>query len=129
MNISSQIIEVLDHLCSKFGVAIDWSQENVLPYLQELTTKYISWEIATSWVWFAFGAILFIIAVTLFILAYFAIEKDWSCDSDFLAVVFITIGICLCIPAAVIIMVQIGDILTCNYFPEKLIIEYVKALV
>lgn len=128
MNISSQIIEVLDHLCSKFGVAIDWSQENVLPYLQELTTKYISWEVTTSWAWFAFGAILFIIAIALFILAYFAIKKDWLHDGEFLGVMFIVIGICLCVPAVIIIMVQIGDILTCNYFPEKLIIEYVKAL-
>lgn len=128
MNISSQIIEVLDHLCSKFGVAIDWSQENVLPYLQELIGKYISWEIATSWAWFAFGAILFIIAITLFILAYFAIKKDWSYDCEFLAAVFIIIGVCLFIPAIPIIMIQIGDLITCSYFPEKLIIEYVKAL-
>lgn len=128
MNISSQIIEVLDHLCSKFGVAIDWSQENVWPYLQELTAKYISWEIATSWAWLAFGVILITATIALFIMSYFSVKKDWCCDGDFLAGLFIILGVCLCIPGIVTIMVQIGDIITCNYFPEKLIIEYVKAL-
>jgi hypothetical protein len=43
MDISNEIIEVLDHLSEKFGVVINWSSENVMPYVQELCGKYINW--------------------------------------------------------------------------------------
>ena len=48
MTVSSEIIEVLDYLGEKFGIAIDWTSNNVLPYLQALVDKFIKWEISTS---------------------------------------------------------------------------------
>ena len=39
MQVSDQIIQVLDALCEKFGIVINWSGENVIPYLQELIKK------------------------------------------------------------------------------------------
>lgn len=44
MKVSEQIIEVLEYLGEKFGVAIDWSSDNVLPMVKELCAKYISWK-------------------------------------------------------------------------------------
>lgn len=41
---SSQFIEIFDHLCQKFGVVIDWSAQNVIPYITALCgrmTKYL----------------------------------------------------------------------------------------
>lgn len=128
MTISAQIIEVLDDLCRKFGLAIDWSQENILPYLQELAGKYISWEIATSWLWIALAILLVVSAVALFILSVVAVKKMRDDDGVFLAVTMSVIGAFLIIIAFCIVMAQIGDILTCQYFPEKQIFEYVKGL-
>ena len=45
---SEKIIKILDHIGSKFGVAIDWTDKNVMPYLQELADKYINYELVTS---------------------------------------------------------------------------------
>ena len=61
MTVSSQIIEVLNDLCMKFGIAIDWSAKNVGPYAQELAAKFISWEIATSWMWIVVGVVITIV--------------------------------------------------------------------
>ena len=33
MKVSNQIIEVLEYLCQKFGIVIDWTSESILPYL------------------------------------------------------------------------------------------------
>lgn len=33
MQVSDQIIEVLNYLGEKLGVTIDWTSENVLPYV------------------------------------------------------------------------------------------------
>lgn len=118
MTISSQIIEVLNHLCLKFGLAIDWSQENILPYLQELAGKYISWEMATSTAWLLGAAIMLIVAVVLFVC-----DKKWGMYG-----IGIAIGVCLVCVLIGICISQIEDILACIYFPEKQIVEYVKHL-
>ena len=62
MSFSSQFIEVLDALCEKFGIAIDWTSQNVVPYVTELATRIITYEISTSVVWMVIAAILFLIA-------------------------------------------------------------------
>lgn len=33
MELSKQIIDVLEYLSAKFGMSIDWSQQNILPYV------------------------------------------------------------------------------------------------
>lgn len=48
---SEEVIKILDALAEKFGLAIDWTSANVLPYLQQLCGKYVTYEIATSVVW------------------------------------------------------------------------------
>ena len=60
MTVSSEIIEVLDYLGEKFGIAIDWTSNNVLPYLQTLADKFIKWEISTSIVWIVIAAFIMV---------------------------------------------------------------------
>ena len=52
---SKEVIKILDALAEKFGLAIDWTSANVLPYLQQLCRKYVTYEITTSTVWVMFG--------------------------------------------------------------------------
>ena len=117
MTISSQIIEVLNDLCMKFGVAIDWSQENVTPYLQELAGKYISWEVATSWAWIVLGVITILIGIALWIF-----ECKTNVDDFFYVMAFVLFAL-----GAFIVVCQVFDILECKYFPEKAIFEYIKS--
>lgn len=131
---SEQIIAVLDALCEKFGIAVDWSQQNVVPVVKELTRKYVTYEIVTSLVWIAF----FLFAVLFFIVG---IQRCWKiakrdsinlaydeCFTSFIFVVFVG-GLILSIITAVIgVMVQVFDIVTCLTFPEKMILDYLKDL-
>ena len=41
MEITNNYIAVLDEISRKFGLAIDWTQQNVQPYLQELMSNVI----------------------------------------------------------------------------------------
>lgn len=120
MTMSTQIIEVLNDLCGKFGLAIDWSQENIIPYLQELASKYISWEIATSWMYIILGIVLILLGLTIMIL-----EIKNKIDLDGFGY-FIFVG--TLIGFGVLICIEALDILTCKYFPEKQIIEYIQTL-
>lgn len=113
---SDEIIKILDDLSSRFGIAIDWTSQNVLPYLQELCDKYISYEIWTS-------AVYIFICLTSAILMLYGISKLWNdMEDDFL---FTAFGIVL-IVSLVVIVVQIFDIVTALTFPEKLIYEYIS---
>lgn len=118
MTISSQIIEVLNDLCKRFGIVIDWSAENVIPYLQELAGKYISWEIATSWAWIVIGGIL--IALGLLLIYYDLTVWNFGL-AIIVGVVIGFIGICT-------VGDQTFDIITCKHLPEKMIFEYVSYL-
>ena len=56
--VSNQIIEVLNEICNKFGLAIDWTSKNVQPYLQELIAKCVAYKFATSILWLIFGILV-----------------------------------------------------------------------
>lgn len=58
---SEEVIKVLDALAEKFGIAIDWTSANVLPYLQQLCGKYVRYEIVTSIVWMLIGICLLLV--------------------------------------------------------------------
>lgn len=118
MTISTQIIAVLDDLCRRFGLAIDWSQENVMPYLQELAGKYINWEIATSKMFITIACVVAFIGIVLFVCD---VWRDW----DGLGAM---VGFCMVVAGLVVIGLQVYDILTCIHIPEKQIVEYISEL-
>lgn len=42
------IIETLDYLFEKFGIAVDWTTENVFPYVEQLAEKIVTYNIVTN---------------------------------------------------------------------------------
>lgn len=128
---SEQVISVLDALCEKFGVAIDWTQENVLPYARELCGRYINYEIATSVAW-----IVILVAITsALILAAVKLNKmcDWNSSvvttSDVMCGVSIFFALVIGVASVFVIVEQVFDIITCLTFPEKMIIEFASGLI
>ena len=57
---SEEIIKVLDELGKRFGIVIDWSNQNIIPYLQELFKRFICYRNITACVW-----IIISIAITI----------------------------------------------------------------
>ena len=84
MSFSQEIINVLNYLGQKFGIAIDWTSENVMPYLQELAARYIKYEIFTSIAWMiAIPVITLIISIPLRITHKKAKDLKWNFDYNF----------------------------------------------
>ena len=109
---ADEIIKVLDDLCKKFGIVIDWTSSNVIPYLEELCGKFIKWEIGTSIAWI----VISIIVAILFLI--FAKISDWD------ETMCLFMG-CVIFVAFIIIGFQIFDIIECYTFPEKAIYDYI----
>lgn len=41
-------IKLLDELAKRFGIVIDWTSENVMPYLEDLFNRFITYNIAVD---------------------------------------------------------------------------------
>lgn len=132
MRLSDQIIQVLEYLGEKMGVTIDWSQQNALPYVQQICEKCIRYEIASSVMWIAVG-LIFIASTIWWVKAYRICMKKYEetgCCSDWddaawlcmaMSVVCVIIGI-------VTILLQVHDIMRCIFLPEAQIYSYIKEL-
>lgn len=128
---SEEIIKVLDALAEKFGLAVDWTSENVIPYLEQLCGKYVNYEIATSVVWLLLGIICLFVARQTFKLTKEFIKKykeNDKSDNDVWAIFSGVATGALIIIGLVVSIEQILDVVTCLTFPEKIIIEELKSI-
>lgn len=115
MQVSNQVIEVMEYLGQKLGIAVDFTSENVIPYAQQLCEKYIKYETATSIAWFIFGILLVIIGVAITIFGMNSGAEELS----ILSIPMLIVGVA-------ILGSQISDILKCYYFPEMKIYEFLR---
>lgn len=133
---SAQIIEVLNDICEKFGIAVDWTSKNIQPYLKELMTKCINYKLATDIVWLVVGIVLLIIGGVLLRFAfnnnrkYHEIkdyhERMYSNLDETAGFQFIFGGICLGV-AVVLILYFTINLIICFTFPEKIILDMVRS--
>lgn len=127
MNVSEQIINVLDNLCQKFGIAIDWSAQNVLPYIKELMARFINWEIAVSIIWIVLGVVMIIIGTTSTRYIWKRKDKyDYFGDPDEGITWGFIVSIALVVIGVLVSLVQCFDIVEAIYLPEKTIYDFIN---
>ena len=114
MQVSDEVIKILEYLCDKIGVTIDWTNNNVLPYLEQLCGKFVKWEIGTSIAWI----VLTIIAVIITLI--FSKVVDWEGVES-------VIFWCVVVAAVIVIGCKTFDIIECYTFPEKAIYDYIQS--
>lgn len=126
--LSTEIIKVLDALCEKFGLAVDWTATNVMPYLETICSKIINYEIAISCVWIVIGVAICVICLMLFNAIHknteFGVDRyEYHTDDStgrFIACILIGFAF---ITGLICIITQTFDIVTCLTFEEKILIE------
>lgn len=118
MNISEQIIAVLDDLCRRFGIIIDWSKETIAPYLEELAGKFVTYEVKTSYFWIFFALALTVVTWVM------GLILNKIGDGGFT----LFMAACMTLVVVAVVGVQIYDIITCEVFPEKILFREIKEL-
>ena len=116
---SDGIIKVLNELCDKFGIAIDWTSDNVVPYLQDLMVRYSKYVCYTSIMWLVIGLI---IMVVFGVLLYRHLKQEYA---DGLIVFLLGCGMMLGVCVSVN---QVIDIIEITTIPEKVIIEDIRSI-
>lgn len=140
MTVSDEIIKVLNAFSKKIGLTIDWTQNNILPYMQKLCDKYITYEMTTSIFWI-------IIGICLLILGIYCIKKCkyyWmkeeekkkkgkgdtaeAYDANVTGFVFACAATACILFGVAIIIFHILNIITCVTFPEKKILKELQTV-
>lgn len=132
-SVSDQIIAVIDQLCEKFGIAIDWSSETVIPYLEDLVYRFSMYKMISILLTYS---VLFVVLGLITFFSYKYIKKKGKNFKpeyetlDFInqLVFFISI-IVLSITGISFIIGGIPDTVSANVFPERLMINYIMNLI
>ena len=126
---NNQLVELLKELANQMGIAVDWTSNNIRPYIIDIMGRLAKYEIFTSAIWILFFMIVILIASKLIRMSYkrFKDEEDYIWDEElfFPIVVGLGFGILFC---SLCIIVQCYDIGEAIYTPELLLIEQLKSL-
>lgn len=127
----SETIEILNFLSEKFGIMIDWTQQNVQPYIQDLMQRVVQYNIAISIAYCVIFLVLFIIGIAVIIYNVAIIKNNDGnlFDAEYytnLAVIIVT-GIAL-IAIILLSVFTIFDIIQYCMVPEKIFIQELQSL-
>lgn len=143
MNVSEQIIAVLDELCEKFGFVIDWSKDNIIPYVKELCSRFVRYEVITSVIWVVIGIgclIGCVITIKQFINTYKKAKSGESSilwdgykyskpDTTIFGITVAVFSAAFSLMGILILIVEVIDIIEVICLPEIVFIEYIKSLI
>lgn len=126
---NNQIIELLRELANQLGIAVDWTSENIKPYIIDIMGRLARYEIFTSIIWILFFVIVILIASKLLKMSYknFKDEDNWTWDEEWFGYSAIVLGGVILF-ASFCIIIQCHDIGEAIYTPELLLIEKLKSL-
>lgn len=129
-----QIINVLNDLSNRFGIAIDWSSQNVVPYLQELAKRFITYNNVVAIFWIVISVIIIVASL---LIGKFIIKsiKNGKLDNEihsyekddwiFSTRVIVTVLVLLFI---IIIGANIIGVVKNYIIPEVIIVNYIHTL-
>lgn len=112
--------QTLQELAKQFGLVLDWSNSNVIPYLQDLAQRVITYEFRSSIFWIVIGVIFILIGIIAVALAVHS-NDDSAMGFACILVVILWLG------GIWIIGTQINDIILCGTLPEKILLRYIQS--
>ena len=128
---SEEIIKVLDDLGKRLGIVIDWTSQNILPYLQDLTNRFIGLRNTQAIIWIILSLVIIVVSVLIIIKTIKNIKKldndnDYDYDDKYFFIIIA--DLCLGLITLTFFIVMIANIfgLVQNiYMPELTVIDYI----
>lgn len=140
-----ELCNVIDKIAEKIGVAIDWSSENVMPYIQDIMQRYRAMSIIETVIIMAVCAIVMTICVIVAIkmakgvinglnnrvssIWFDADHKDsYFDDASTFSVVMTALITVLFLISFIAFGFATGDLIRWIYVPEVKLLEVLKGL-
>lgn len=145
MTFSEQFKEVFELFCDKIGIAIDWTQENIIPYVMDLCKRYIAYNIVETILLILFSFALIVGVVIFFKVIfkdrakceskkkdtafwdYYSYNKD--VDAGFGAVFGFVFGSVFLIFGIIMFCISVPELLKWCLVPEFQLIEKISYLI
>ena len=126
---NNQLVELLKELANQMGIAVDWTSQNIRPYIIDIMGRLARYEIFTSVIWILFFVIVILIASKLIRMSYkrFKDEEDYIWDEELFIPIAIGLSVVILF-SSLCIIAQCYDIGEAIYTPEILLIEQLKSL-
>lgn len=131
MKVSTQIIEVIEALCKQFGIAIDWTSENIIPYIQTLIERYANYVISTRIFGISFCLVVLLVWVVFYVIWWRCANKDggyidWD---DIHPVVFTGVLVIIIVANLITIPILVSNMVEAIYMPEVSFIKYIQGYI
>lgn len=125
---SEEIIKVLDDLGKKLGIAINWSSENVMPYLQDLMSRFVNYNIATKITTIVICTIAIILSIIGIIkLVKWGKSDKYDCfDDDIWFILGMAGMMCILMFCVPFLIVNVYGIIETITVPELTAIKYIQ---
>lgn len=130
---SDEIIKVFDALGEKLGVVIDWGQENIYPYIQDLCQRATQYKITNNIIVLSVWAIIFVFSIfgIIFIIRKFPKNAGISMADEVslgLSIFgFIVFGMLIILSLAASIQ-NINNVCMYIYVPERALIDMLQSM-
>ena len=126
MTISSEITNVLNDLGSRFGVVIDWSSQNVVPYVQDLVSRIAKLEMCNSIIAIVCGVACLIVTI---LIIRFSVKHWEDCIEEVVGTSLVIIFILCLVGMFTLIPIGVNGLTKAIYLPELTAIEYIQNLI
>lgn len=117
---SNEIIAVIDHLCDKLGIAVDWTADNAMPMIQQLIEKYARYLLVNNIAWLCVWVVLFAIctAVVVVISRGALNGADWVDELDDLLIMLWGLCTVLALLFLVVAIICMNQLIKAITIPE-----------
>ena len=126
---NNEFVKALDAVCDKFGIAVDWSSKNIIPYVQELSARVVHFKMASA-IFFAVVGILMVVSIILWVKLIKYCDKRYKEEkwSDWDTAKGLSIGACIiCVVIGMyVVLYSVYDIVTYSVFPEKALVDFIS---
>ena len=142
---SNQVIEILNEICNKLGIAIDWTSENILPQVKIVYEKLVKYFIIQNSIKCSFGFLFtcVVIAYGIFLLKQFlqcrTTKKDnflfeyykylGSPDLQSYTWIINVIAIVIGLTGIILLGLGLAQLIKWLTVPEIAIIEYLRDMI
>lgn len=137
----STLIQAIDKLSEKFGIAIDWTQQNIMPQFLEFCDRFITYNIFLNIGLIVLSILLGIASVIIFkkmlfyhetaVVKYegnFLFDRYGDVDNP-TTVILMIIDFCCFIASFPLFITAVGDLLKWWLIPEAQIVQYLTTLI
>lgn len=127
-----EIIKVLNDLSEKFGIVIDWTQQNIQPYLQDLMSRLGQYELVKNIIYTVISLVVLFVSIYAFCWGmkkmYFTRNKC-SEEDEIIEIFTVILAFLFFVLSLTVLTITTDNIIECIFIPEKVFMEELQKVI